>query len=85
MAAPPVRHSKYGVLNWFIRTPWTRQHQLFGDGSQQRDYNYVDDVTDAFCGGAQQAAATAKPQPGSAIRARCAGHEAVLRFAGAGA
>jgi len=43
-----MRHSKYGIVNWFIRlalegNPLT----VFGDGAQQRDYVYVEDVAEA--------------------------------------
>jgi UDP-glucose 4-epimerase len=44
-----MKHGKYGILNWFVRTAMDDGTiRLFGDGSQKRDYNYVDDVTDAF-------------------------------------
>ena len=44
-----MKHGKYGILNWFIRLAMDEQTiKLYGDGSQKRDYNFVDDVTDAF-------------------------------------
>ncbi len=44
-----MKHAKFGILNWFIRLAMDGQTiKVFGDGSQLRDYNYVDDVTDAF-------------------------------------
>jgi len=44
-----MRHAKYGILNWFIRLAMDGETiKLYGDGSQKRDYNYVDDATDAF-------------------------------------
>lgn len=44
-----MKHSKQGVLNWFIRQLMDgKQVLLFGDGSQIRDINYVDDVVDAL-------------------------------------
>ena len=43
-----MKHSKQGVLNWFIRLLMDdKTVELFGDGSQIRDVNYVDDVVDA--------------------------------------
>ncbi len=49
-----MKHGKYGILNWFLRQALDGATiSLYGDGSQKRDYNYVDDVTEAFllCGG----------------------------------
>lgn len=44
-----MRHGKYGILNWFIRLAMDgKTIQVYGDGQQLRDYNYVDDVIDAF-------------------------------------
>ena len=44
-----MTHGKYGILNWFIRLAMDEQPiQVYGAGEQLRDYNYVDDVTDAF-------------------------------------
>lgn len=44
-----MKHGKYGILNWFIRLALDNETiQIYGDGSQLRDYNYVDDVTQAF-------------------------------------
>ena len=44
-----MKHGKYGILNWFIRLAMDEQPiQVYGAGEQLRDYNYVDDVTDAF-------------------------------------
>lgn len=44
-----MRHSKQGVLNWFIRLLMDGATvQLYGDGSQIRDVNYVDDVCEAL-------------------------------------
>jgi UDP-glucose 4-epimerase len=44
-----VRHDRQGFLPWFIRKAVEgTEIQLYGDGSQQRDVNYVDDVVDAF-------------------------------------
>lgn len=44
-----MRHAKYGILNWFIRLAMDgKTIQLYGDGGQKRDYNYVDDAVEAF-------------------------------------
>lgn len=44
-----MKHSKQGVLNWFIRKLLEKQTvELFGDGSQIRDVNYVEDVVNAL-------------------------------------
>ena len=44
-----MRTSRQGVLSWFIRLAIEgKEIQLFGGGTQQRDFNYVDDVVDAF-------------------------------------
>ena len=44
-----MKHGKYGILNWFTRLAMDNETiKVFGDGKQLRDYNYVDDVTDAF-------------------------------------
>ncbi|MBF0507911.1 MAG: GDP-mannose 4,6-dehydratase [Deltaproteobacteria bacterium] len=44
-----MKHGKYGILNWFVRLAMDGQAlPVFGEGSQLRDYNYVDDVTAAF-------------------------------------
>jgi len=44
-----VKHNRQGFAPWFIRQAVRKEEiQLFGDGSQKRDFNYVDDVIDAF-------------------------------------
>lgn len=44
-----MRHSRQGVLNWFIRQIIDGEEiKLMGSGNQIRDVNYVDDVSDAF-------------------------------------
>ncbi|KKR58826.1 MAG: NAD-dependent epimerase/dehydratase [Candidatus Curtissbacteria bacterium GW2011_GWA1_40_47] len=53
-----MEHSKQGVLNWFIRLLMDgKTVQLYGDGSQIRDINYVDDVVNALllCAKSQKA------------------------------
>jgi nucleoside-diphosphate-sugar epimerase len=44
-----VRHDRQGFLPWFVRTVVEGgEIRLYGDGSQIRDVNHVDDVVDAF-------------------------------------
>lgn len=44
-----VKHSRQTFLGWFIRQAIDDEEiQIFGDGSQLRDFNYVDDVVDAL-------------------------------------
>jgi len=49
-----MKHSKYGIMNWFIRLAMDgKEIPVYGDGSQTRDYNYVADVVDAMVLAAQ--------------------------------
>jgi UDP-glucose 4-epimerase len=44
-----VKHSRQTFLGWFIRQVIEGQEiQVYGDGSQVRDFHYVDDVVDAL-------------------------------------
>ena len=44
-----MRSDDYGVVNWFIRRALLDEPiVIHGEGFQTRDYNYVDDVVDAF-------------------------------------
>jgi UDP-glucose 4-epimerase len=44
-----IRHNRQGFIGWFIRLALEgREIQVFGDGSQLRDFVYVDDAADAF-------------------------------------
>jgi nucleoside-diphosphate-sugar epimerase len=44
-----MQHSKYAIINWFIRNAMEDKNiTVFGDGSQIRDYIFVDDLADAF-------------------------------------
>ena len=44
-----IKHSRQGFIGWFIRLVLEdREIQIYGDGSQLRDFVYVDDAVDAF-------------------------------------
>jgi len=44
-----MQHSRQGVVNWFMRQLMDEETiRLYGDGSQIRDLNYVDDVCNAL-------------------------------------
>lgn len=44
-----MQHSKYAIINWFIRNAMEdKEITIFGDGSQIRDYIFVEDLADAF-------------------------------------
>ncbi len=44
-----IRHSRQGFIGWFVRQVVLGEEiQLFGDGRQRRDFDYVDDVVDAL-------------------------------------
>jgi UDP-glucose 4-epimerase len=44
-----LKHSRQGFIGWFIRNiVGGDEIQIYGDGSQVRDFNYVDDVVDAM-------------------------------------
>ena len=44
-----MKHSRYGLVNWFIRMAMEDQTlRVFGDGRQIRDYIHVEDVADVL-------------------------------------
>jgi UDP-glucose 4-epimerase len=44
-----IKHNRQGFIAWFIRLAVQGQEiQVFGDGSQIRDFVYVDDAVEAF-------------------------------------
>ena len=44
-----MKHPRQGVLNWFIKVLKDgKTVELYGDGSQIRDVNYIDDVVNAL-------------------------------------
>ena len=44
-----IRHNRQGFIGWFVRKAALGEEiQVFGDGTQKRDFNHVDDVVDAF-------------------------------------
>jgi UDP-glucose 4-epimerase len=44
-----IRHNRQGFIGWFIRLAIEdAEIQIYGDGSQLRDFVYVDDAADAF-------------------------------------
>ncbi|HEX9883527.1 MAG TPA: NAD-dependent epimerase/dehydratase family protein [Desulfobaccales bacterium] len=43
-----MKHSKYGIVNWFIRLALEgKPLTVFGDGRQRRDYVFVEDLAEA--------------------------------------
>jgi len=53
-----MRHSRYGVVNWFVRLAIEEKTiPVFGDGKIKRDFLYVDDCVEALlaCANAESA------------------------------
>lgn len=45
-----IKNARQGFIGWFVnRAIRGETIELFGTGEQIRDFNYVDDVVDAFC------------------------------------
>ncbi len=56
-----MKHSLYGILNWFIRLALEgKDITIYGSGNQLREYNYVEDVVDALVLAAQSRKAAGK-------------------------
>ena len=44
-----IKHSRQGFIGWFIRLVLeNKEIQIYGDGTQLRDFVYVEDAVDAF-------------------------------------
>jgi UDP-glucose 4-epimerase len=44
-----LKHNRQGFIGWFIRLALeNREIEIYGDGTQLRDFVYVDDAADAF-------------------------------------
>lgn len=44
-----MKHNKYSIVGWFVRQAMEdKVITIFGDGSQERDYLYIDDIVDGF-------------------------------------
>ena len=44
-----MKHSSYGIVNWFVRSAMeNKKITIFGEGSQIRDYVYVGDIAEAM-------------------------------------
>ena len=44
-----MKHNKYSIVGWFTRQALDGgKITIFGDGSQERDYMYIDDIVEAF-------------------------------------
>ncbi len=44
-----IKHNRHGFVGWFIKKVVCGEEiEIFGDGTQKRDFNYVDDVIDAL-------------------------------------
>lgn len=44
-----MKHNKYGIVNWFIRQALEgKPLTVYGEGTQKRDYMYIEDLAEAF-------------------------------------
>lgn len=44
-----MRHGKYSIVGWFVRQALEGGTiEIYGDGTQERDYIYIDDIIDAM-------------------------------------
>ena len=44
-----IKHNKYSLIGWFIRQAMEgKTIQIFGEGTQLRDYIYIDDIVNAM-------------------------------------
>lgn len=44
-----MKHNKYSIVGWFLRQALEgKTITIFGDGTQERDYLYIDDIVKAF-------------------------------------
>lgn len=44
-----IKHNKYSLVGWFIRQAMEdKTIKIYGDGTQLRDYIYIDDIIDAM-------------------------------------
>jgi UDP-glucose 4-epimerase len=44
-----IRHNRQGFIGWFMKQVVLGEEiQIYGDGAQRRDFDYVDDTVDAF-------------------------------------
>jgi UDP-glucose 4-epimerase len=44
-----LKHNRQGFLGWFVKQLIDGEEiKIFGDGSQVRDFNYIDDAVEAF-------------------------------------
>ena len=56
-----MRHSRYGVVNWFVRLAVDGEPmKVFGDGKIRRDFLFVDDCVEAILLAAASKAARAE-------------------------
>ena len=67
-----IKHNRQGFLAWFIRLAIEdRTIEIYGDGTQIRDFVYVDDAADAFLRAGASDACTgtsSRPRGGRSIR-----------------